>query len=316
MAYQRGDLISATDFNTFLTTVNNVYGIGSGNRGYGQTAISQAAVTTGATITSAHWTALRNMVNTCATHQGTATTLLPGTAPLAQGQTITAHESSAPSNNAFDLNTVVAAIDTNRLTASAGNMTLTAGALVATRSSAWGAGSGAGSGLRWIIDSVWVSENTARYFFNSGGSIRFTTSHPNTSTTQNTNWNSILSSVVGTITFGATATSRSGSGGTPAGSIGFYNLTDIDQTIYDGTNIGGGAYTANDVIVAARRLNFAGVNGGNGNGVRITITLQDQYSGAVDSVAGGTNVTFDVYRATFLSGIAAPTISMVSETTV
>jgi hypothetical protein len=104
-----------------------------------------------------------------------------------------------------------------------------------------------------------------------------------------------------------TATSSTGSSGLSS-TIGYYDLTGSNQTIIDGTNIGTGAYTANDVLIQAQRLSFAGVNGGNGAGVRVTITLTDQHTNAFfDTVSSGTSASFSVLKATFLSGIVTPT---------
>jgi len=103
-----------------------------------------------------------------------------------------------------------------------------------------------------------------------------------------------------------TATSSTGSSALSSG-IGYYDLTDAYQTIIDGTNIGTGAYTSNDVLIEAHRLSQSGVNGGNGTGVRVRITLTDQHANAFfDTVSSGTNASFSVLKATFLAGIVTP----------
>lgn len=324
MTYQAGSTILAADFNNFLGTngtsayassgaaqekVGALYGVGYADRGYGQSAVSQAVVSANTSITSTHWTNLRSMISTIATHQGTSTTLLPPSGELASGQTIEAHESSAPTSDAYDINGMIALIDTNRNTANVGSMTLTSNAHTVTRASTWG--SGGSETINCTVDITWGSEDAARYFFNSGGEVRLVLSHSSTSGSQNQNWNTILSTGVGTITFSAHATARSGSSGSGS-AIGYYELTGSNQTIYNGTNIGTGAYSANDVTVQAQRLSYTGTNGANGTGIRIVVSLVDQHSGTSDTVASGTALNISHYRATtYLTGISAPSYSTV-----
>ena len=50
MAYQQGDTITASDYNTLIGNINTIIGTGSGNSGYGLSEISTVAA--GATITA------------------------------------------------------------------------------------------------------------------------------------------------------------------------------------------------------------------------------------------------------------------------
>lgn len=302
MAYVKGDTITASDLNTFLTTVNSVYGVGNGNAGYGQTSLL-AAVASGATITSADWTSLRTMIAACATHQGTAVTSLMPSSVLAVGQSITAHEISPPSSNTFDLDSHVTAINTNRLVATPGSMSVIAGTTV-TRASAWP------NTITCTVDVVWSTEDQARFFFNSGGQLRLNFVHPNGSGNQDTDWRNILVTKLGEVRLGAAATTNSGTVSMAASSIGFYNLTTSAQAIITGTNVGTGAYAVNDISVTAQVLNKVGVNGGNGTTVRFVILLSDQYAGP-ESVSTGTAVSISAYKATtYLTSIATPTYTV------
>lgn len=304
MAYVKGNNILASDLNGFLATVRSVYGTGNGNRGYGQTAVTQNDVVAGSTIGAAEWTNIRTMINTCASHQGTATTLLPTSGLLATGQSIIAHEVDPPSSNAYDLNGVIANIDTNRLTAAGGSMTLTSSAYTVTRASSWGSGN---STITCTVDVSFTSEDQARYFFNSGGEIRIRPTHSNTTGLQNQNWNSLLSSKVGTMTMKASSFSITGTQTSAVTSTGFYSLTTTASTIFNGTNIGTGAYASNDFTVTAQVLNKVGTNGGNGNAIRFVFLFRDEHTGVSDTVASGTNVIFDHYRATtYMTGIVVP----------
>jgi hypothetical protein len=115
---------------------------------------------------------------------------------------------------------------------------------------------------------------------------------PTATTDQSTNWNTIFDTSVGTIKVGYTGTTRTGNAGTPSTTIGFHDLTTSYQTIFEGTNIGSGAYAANDVLVQAKH-DGAGV-------VTFQITLDDQHvsvsPSTVDTVESGTNATFAIRK--------------------
>jgi hypothetical protein len=64
----RGTRATATDFNNIQSTLNSVLGLGSGTQGYGQT-VTSAQVASGAVITVAQWTTLRNDLVKARTHQ-------------------------------------------------------------------------------------------------------------------------------------------------------------------------------------------------------------------------------------------------------
>lgn len=261
---------------------------------------------TGSILKAQDFLDLRSAIATIASYQGTATTLLPPTTEFAAGGLVKAE---VPATTAYDFPTMIANIDNNRLIAAAANMSVTAGSLTVTRSTTWGGGTG---GIVCEITAAFSSEDSARYFFNAGGTINVVLAHPNTSTTQDQNWNSILSAL-GTIKIGARATTRTGSGGTPQ-SQGYYTLTTAYQTVFDGTNIGTGAYSANDVLIEAMAVSVAGVNGGNGTTVQIRVTLTDQHTNSFsDLVQSGTNASLGFTKAaSILSGIASPTFATVT----
>ena len=60
MTYAAGNIIVATDYNGFVATsannINAIWGTGSGDKGWGQTNISQVAV--GGTVTATQWATL------------------------------------------------------------------------------------------------------------------------------------------------------------------------------------------------------------------------------------------------------------------
>lgn len=303
MAYVKGSTILAADLNGLMSTINSVYGVGSGNYGYGQTAISTANVTAGSQVMGSHWTNLRSIINICSAHQGIAQTLMPPSGVLASGQPIVAHESSAPSNNTYDFDGIIANCAANRLVAAASSMTLTSSAHSVTRASTWS------STISTTVDVQFGSENNARYFFNSGGQIRFRVAHPNGTATQDDSWREIVNTMLGTLTMSATSVSISGvATSSLVPSLGFYNLAASAQTIFNGNDLGSGAYAGNDLTVTAQVLNRVGTNGGNGTAIRFVISMNDSHTGFYDSVSSGTNVSFSHYRATaYLAGIVTPT---------
>lgn len=258
---------------------------------------------TGSMVKAQDFLDLRSVIASIASYQGTATTLLPPTTEFAVGGPIKAE---VPATTVYDFPTMIANIDNNRLVAAPANMTVIVNSLNVTRSTTWGANS---TGIVCEVQAAFNSENEARYFFNSGGTLNLAMAHSNTTTLQNSNWNAILNAL-GTIKIGARSTTRTGSGGTPA-AIGYYNLTTVYQTIFDGTNIGAGAYAANDVLVEALTDGVTGFAGGNGTTIRIRITLSDQHLNSFsDIVAAGTVASFGLTKAAqLLTGIASPTYS-------
>lgn len=273
MTYKLGGAIQASDLNGFLTTVGNVYGVGNADRGYGQSAITQAPVTAGGIIHASQWTNLYDLLVVCAHQQGTNVTTLPPSNVYTTGDPIDAYEQAAPTDSPYELANNITAIDTNRLNASTTSMSIATAVWSVSYSPSW-----TGS-ITAVVSVTWASENAARYFFNSAGQIRIYGTAP----------------TFGMLDFEAHTTT----GGNP---LGFYGLTNSYQTIYSGTSVG--FYTDN-VTVAAERLNYVGVNGGNGSGVQFQITL----TGANNT----TNVSFDVVRATtFLTGITPPTFATVT----
>lgn len=292
MTYTTGQSAAATDLNTFLETVRNVYGTGSGDRGYGQTNPALAAVAQGASITAQNWSNLRTAIATSANHQGTSIAALMSNPEV--GQTIAANEALAQ---------IITAIDENRLTAAPSSMTLTNAAHVLTRSSPWS------TSISAVVDVDFPSEDAARYFFNTGGELRLKMSHPNGTGRQDSDWRDVFDRI-GVIKFAAQTSTTSGSAGSLA-PLGYFDLTNTPITIFDGQNIGGSidsAYTANDVTIAAVRRNYVGLRGGNGSGIRFTITLTDESAG--DSISAGTQVIYDLYKATqHVIGIATPTFN-------
>jgi hypothetical protein len=294
MAYSSTNTITAADYNSFVATVNGVIGVGSGTKGYNQSTLTTVSATD--QITAAHWTALLAAVSKAATHQGTSVTI-PGasnTGYPATDDTIHAFDGSQTIGGAsysYNLTGAITDIDSNYQNVDTGEQTTVAGQHTSTRTSAWGGEVGTAA-INTDVTATFASQNAVRGFFNTGGEIHITMDQPTATTTQSTSWNTVFDTSIGTIKMGYTGTTRTGNAGTPSTTVGFHDLTSSYATIFEGTNIGSGAYSANDVLVQAKS-DGAGV-------ITFQITLDDQHAptapSAVDTVESGTNVVFAIRK--------------------
>ena len=306
MTYSSGNTILATDYNTFVGTVNAVVGPSSSYRsgdGYGDSAL--ATVSASATVNSTSWNNLIDAVKKAATHQGT-TVNLPGS-DLNTGDTIEALDGSTSGSGTLNLTQAVTDIDTNKGNVDTGEQTTIAGSTASTRGSAWGTG-----GTETITAQIRVQFSNQVHtdaFFNTGGEIHITFQHPNTGTSsaQDNAWRTIFNTAIGTLKLQKTSIARTGSSGTIA-AFGYTSLTSSYQNIYTGTNIGGGAYGANDVNVKAK-LDTTN------HRVEFEIDLVDQSTAiapsTADQVAAGTAVSFG-FRKSSQYNPATPTVSQIS----
>lgn len=232
MTYSVGGLIQATDYNGFAANtsganVNDIWSTGSGDKGYGQTAL--ATVSAAGTVTATQWAGLVNNIAAMGNHTGTSITAR--TAPVT-GNTITILAA---------LNTDLTNITSNRGNAVASGTEV--GTFTGTTSKTGATGSGTAA---WTITFThtltFASANAARYFFNAGGIVRLQYGKTSTGTDHDPDWNTLagqcggifftgrVASTTNTIAGQAyTGTTRiGGSGGTQttlATTTGFYNLT-------------------------------------------------------------------------------------------
>ena len=227
MAYTTGSSILAADYNSFYNDVKDVYGDSNSNStsdsalvfGYGETMLG-ATVSTGDTITAAHWNNLCKMIHRCADHQGTTITLAGGvnTDAVSVGDTIEPIANLASS---------ITSIRTNKAQVDAANQTTTQ-MDSATYTSSWGA-----SAVR-THTITFSSYNDLRYFFNQGGTIQHSFATANSSgSAQDAEWADLITKI-GTITFGQTSLNRTGSIAVDTSAQGFtaINGPTTEQTIF------------------------------------------------------------------------------------
>lgn len=236
MTYTAGSLIEATDYNGFVSTsannVNDIWSTGSSDKGYGQTAI--ATVSVGGTVTATQWATLVNNLASLGNHQGT--TITSRTAPVA-GNTI-----AILTNVATDINSLT----TNRGNAAGSGTQYTTFSGTTSKTTNTGSGSTAWT-ITFTHTVTFADANSARYFFNAGGRVKWETSKTSTGTVADAEWNDLANTLVGDIfitggtltqTIAGTAytgTTKSGGTGTPttlATTTGFYDLTTTATTIY------------------------------------------------------------------------------------
>ena len=268
MTYSVGGLIQATDYNGFANNtaganVNSVWGIGSGDAGYGQTALGTVAA--GGTVTAVQWANLNNRIASMANHQGTAIT-------------------SRTNPVATDLIEIQSAINTD-LT----NVTTGRGNAVAsgTTSSTWSGNisrtlsTGSGTSA-WSIDWTHIVEFPSlaqqRYFWNAGGLIRLDMSKTSTGTDADSEWNTLVGNVGALFISGRvnsanqtiagttyTGFTRIGGSGTPSPfltTLGWYQLDPLGaQTNAFQLNDSSSPYSGNYIRVTLQNNNSSYPNG-------------------------------------------------------
>jgi len=292
MSYAQFGTIQASDYNTLVGgnpvtssgALNTVWATGGTNAGYGQTAL--ANVSSGQVIAAAEWANLVNKTANAASHQGTSITAV--TAPSA-GNTIT-YLSAIPTN--------LTTIYTSRLNA-ATQGTTTSNSVV--------------TGTTWSDKATWTQTVTfangdaARYFFNSGGQIAMSMTHPSgtgidlllNNLASNVGTVVLSSPTSGTATIASTAyngVTRVGGGGnapTIATNSGYYSWTTSNANVYYQTaSTGPSGYLSTNVNIFVKTNGTVGTNGDVGNVITI-YTVWDEIPNGL-TVSSGSNVTLTV----------------------
>lgn len=252
MSYAQGEIITAADFNALANDINEVYADNNSgeiveslaNYGYGETETT-VDVSVGEIITATQWTQLFSTIDACSIHQGSSMGIVPSS--VNAGDIIFAYD--GPSG----LLQIVQDIRANRLMVDSGQVTITSGGAksISTRVTQWD------NYVRHKVTLDFGSYDNARYFFNSGGQIRFSASRiGGAATLANNEWSALLSSI-GDVIFNHTETISTGVGS--PNSLGFYNLTTEYQEVFWAT--GGFYYGGNIFTVSARFLDPIGTNG-------------------------------------------------------
>jgi len=228
MAYSSGGLIQATDYNGFADTtaganVDDLWATGTGDKGWGQTALS--LVSAGGVVTATNWASLVNIISSMGSQTGTVIT---GRAAPTTGNLIQ----------------ILAALNTDLTNITANRNNAVAVGSQFTGYTGTNSKTAATSGATWTITFTntvtFASANAARYFFNGGGLIKLQTSKTATGALGDPEWNDLANTLSGAIFFSGaaaahtiaalsyTGTTKIGGSGTPATlstATGFYALT-------------------------------------------------------------------------------------------
>jgi hypothetical protein len=256
--------ISVADYNAIRSIAASVMGVGSASRGYGQS-INSIAKTQNQLVSQTDWDNLRFDLLNARIHQNGSGALTE----INENQTI-----SATGINLFE--SLRTTIDNNRFTVADGRF-LTIGAnangsnLTVSRTY---------SGTVWqneistILTVTFTDANRARYFFNSGGTVRIeSTRSPGVRTDdQNIAWNNLLRDFGGIREFGGNSPARN-----------FYNLTSAFQEYYSASS--SSPYGSNRYVLEAS-CNVANNSSGTANIVYIRVRFIDGYSDPPGGFAG------------------------------
>ncbi len=292
MSYTQFNLIEATDFNTLVggnptttaNTLNATWATGGGTAGYGQTAVANVAVGN-TVVATGQWNALVANTASAATHQGSSITSV--TAPTAGG-TIT-YLSAIPTN--------LQTIYSNRLNAATQGGTT---ANTATFASTWS------SALTFTHTATFANGDAARYFFNSGGQIKMTVSHP-AGTGINLLFNGLASnvgtvvlsaptsgtvSIAGTSYSGITKVAGGGNAPTVDATKGYYGLTTANATVFTQTaSTGPSGYLGTFIRFIVKSNGTQGSNGDAGSVITVYTIWDEVPDGLVVSSGAATTMT-------------------------
>ena len=276
MAYAQGDVILDDHYNIFATgsaggtpdhnvaNINSVWGVGNGDRGYGQTG-TLTAVSAGTTVTATQWSTLLARLNSALTHQS------------GSGSGITSPTAG----------TVIAFISTlsGKITDAYNNRMLFNGTRGSTTTGGNFDNAFSDTSVTRTLTVTFASADQARYFFNAGGRLSLVLTPVSfTANAKGNSWTDLVNAV-GTIHLDAYSSTRTGTGETVTTNglaNGYWELTTSDTTLLRLTQ-DTSPYTANYINIAARVAGTAGSNGGKGTQVIFTI---DYVDGAADSDSG------------------------------
>jgi hypothetical protein len=296
MSYSSGGLIEAVDYNTFaqggasvnhgVANINTIWGVGSGDKGYGQSSTLTTVAATTDTVTATQWSNLINRLNSILTHQS------------GSGSGLTLPTTGATIAYLSSLSTSVTTAYNNRLNAATNGTDITGGAFT----SSWNVSSlnAAPTTNQIIRTATFASADQARYFFNAGGKLILTMSATNVlGNSKGTDWVSLIGTKVASHTFDKNSNSRGGSGGTVSTSntaIGYWGLTTGNQSMLKLTSATATADYGSNYVEISVNANHAsipqGSNSDKGYIVRFTIDMNDvaaDTATAVGWTTGGYN---------------------------
>jgi hypothetical protein len=287
--------IQVADFNNVYNKVNAVLGTGSGNSGYGIT-LQSSPVSVSTKVRITDWNNLKYDIINAYYHQTGTTPTLP--LPVVN-DVVKASKTDYP----------YALYDTwaDAITAQKFNIAVSQSTIRSLQSisTSWPGVYSSNWNNRTFASVVvyWTSSDNARYFFNSGGEIRFSstrTGGTSTYASQNSAWTNLLAGC-GTIGFG---------GNKPIADVGaanagnYYRLTNSFQYWYTATATN--PYSANTFRISARSPGVANNSAGSAASIEFYIEWVDSHasvSGSSDGVDGTLSLSISTLEPT---GILQP----------
>jgi len=292
MAYAQFGTVQAADFNTLVggnptvtaNTLNATWATGGAAAGYGQTAVANVAVGN-SVLASTQWASLVANTASAATHQGSSITSV--SVPVTGG--VITFNSAVPTN--------LQTIYTNRLNAATQGAT---SANTATYGSSWLAA------LTFTHTATFANGDAARYFFNAGGQIKMTVSHPagtginllfsdlasNVGTVVMSAPTSGTVSIAGTSYSGITKIGGGGNAPTIDSTKGYYGLTTSNANVFTQTaSTGPAGYLGTFIRFIVKSNGTQGSNSDAGSVITITTIWDEVPDGLVVSTGSATTMT-------------------------
>ena len=275
MTYASGGTIEAVDYNGFVASVNALWGVGSGDSGYGQSTTLSTVTAASSTVTATQWSDLIARINSLRNHQTAGGTGSGITQPSA-GNTITYLSTMSSQISTATTNRLLNAGDGNGVNIAGGTITLSnATGFTVTRTQEF--------------SLTFASYNQMRYFFNTGGQVTITALNSALSgNTKSTDWQALAAAFGTTYIYAQTSAKVGGSGtlNTNNTNAGFYDLTATDTLVmrqYSTTATGG--YTSN-YISSYARLNVA--HASSPTVIYLKIVFQDDSADVTNDTVSGT----------------------------
>ena len=288
MTYASGGLIEATDYNGFVSSVNALWGVGSGDSGYGQ-ATTLSSVSAAGTVTATQWSDLIARINSIRQHADNTTS---GLSSPSAGNTITYLSTMSSQISTATTNRLNNTGDGNAVDSLGGTKTISnATGFTTTRTQEF--------------SITFSSYNQMRYFFNTGGYVTITAANSSFSgNTKSTDWQSLAVAFGTTVIYAQTSAKSGGSGtlNTNNTNAGFYDLLATDTLVmrqYSPTATGG--YNTS-YISSFARLNVA--HASSPTVIYLKIVFQDDAADTFDDTVSGTARTDCTARASGVTYIS------------
>jgi len=243
MAAGVGSKVEYLDYNQIQTIVNNVFGTGSGDSGYGQT-VTSSQVAQHSLVSVNQWNSLRNDLLKARQHQS-------GVDESGNLGLPTLDIKLTDADRAAYLS-MATLINNNRTIAPPSGESSFITLITSNRASGWN------GTVNQTLTIEFGTANRLRWFFNAGGNFQVSSTLTNFTTTGdsklvNESWDVLLRNM-GIIKLTNSSTTNTGTG-TPATSVGFANLTSTNQLIFSKLVEAGNQYTPNQYDLYARILN-------------------------------------------------------------